>query len=162
DRRCFWSQRPEQEVTANGARGNPRRGGAGGAGTVEVGSGRAEATQAAIRFRRRCTKWRSPRPPTVLRNSAMVLGSGTPLSGPRGVVGVATWACIVVWPLLTDEGTSSSWSFFTRFSVPVPLGTANVGVEIGSNETCTFDWNGPVTVPLRWPVTVIGGSVTVV
>ncbi len=93
----------------------------------------------------------------MLTNSAMVLGSGTWVTPD-----VAIWACNVVWPLLTDEGTSSSWSFFSKLRLPVPPGTANVGLVIVSNVACTLDWYGPVTVPFRWPVIVIGMSLTVV
>ena len=50
----------------------------------------------------------------MLRNSAMVLGSGAGV----GVPTVAIWAWRVVWPLLTDEGTSSSWSFLQQAQRP--------------------------------------------
>ena len=55
----------------------------------------------------------------MLRNSAMVLGSGTlPIGG--GLVTVVTRACRVVRPLLSDEGTRSSVVLFSEPSVPVP------------------------------------------
>ena len=65
----------------------------------------------------------------------MVLGSGAAVGSPE--VAICAWR--VVWPLLTDEGTRSSWSFLSRLSFPVPPATANVGFEIASNETCTLD-----------------------
>src|SRR5580698_8053653 len=96
----------------------------------------------------------------MLRNSAMVLGSGTPPeSGPIEVV--VTWACKVVWPLFTELGTSHSW-LFDRSRLPVPLPIEKEAVVMGSKVTSTLDWLLLVTVPLRLPLIRIGLSDTAV
>ena len=108
------------------------------------------------RCRRASTYFRRPRPPTVLRNSAIVLGSGAGVSL-MGTPVVVISPSTVVSPLPADEGTSS-WLPCGMLSVLVtrllPSMTWNEPLVSGLNVATTLEWLLPVTVPFKTPVIV--------